>query len=132
MLKDLPNYKVKDIGMAIVPKEGDDEFWDVYLINLQPKALRNLIVSSKGYGEIDGEFRETSVIRQYFEIVFPNQNILIEPIQKILFNLTNEYWISYQQDGVMYDKKYIFVNGSISDYFLTNVPLLNLKGVLIL
>jgi hypothetical protein len=57
--------------------------------------------------------------------------ILIEPIQTKLFDLTNEYWISFVQNDYMYDKKYVFVRGSISEENFTTIPFINRKGVMI-
>lgn len=134
MKKDIPDLKVTDIGIAIVPREVSDEeeeLWDSYLINLQNRPLESVLINSKGYGEIDGEKVRTSVLRHFFELIGPECSTPIEPIQTKLFELTNEYWISFMADDYMYDKKYVFVQGSISRDNFTTIPFLNKKGVLI-
>ena len=55
----------------------------------------------------------------------------IEPIQTELFELTNEYWVSFMYNGHMYDKKYVFVKGSIDEMHFTTIPHLDRKGVMI-
>jgi hypothetical protein len=132
MKKDIPDLKVEDIALAIVPRNDDDEeLWDSYLINFKDTTIESVLINSKGYGEVDGEEVKTTVLRHFFEEVGPMRCILIEPIQTKLFDLTNEYWISFVQNDYMYDKKYVFVRGSISQENFTTIPFINRKGVMI-
>ncbi len=135
MRKDIPQLKVEDLAIAIVPRDGDEllteELWDSFLINLKDDTLRNVLISSKGYGELNGENRRTTVLRHFFEEVGPLACIPIEPIHAELFGLTNEYWVSFVYEDYMYDKKYIFVQGSIDASNFTDIPFLNRKGVMI-
>lgn len=137
MLKDIPNYKVEDIGVAIVPKneeakESEDELWDVYLVNLKKDAIFNVLISTEGYGEKDGEKVKTSTLRHFIEGVEGESYVLIEPIQQAVFELTNQYWVSFKIGNTMYDRKYVFVRGSINKDNFTKIPILNKKGVLIM
>ena len=106
MKKDIPSLKVEDLAVCIVPSESTDELWDCYLLNLQEQAIHNVLVVSRGYGE-DGEGfrRQTTTLRHFFEKVEPLDIQPIEPIPKQLFGFTNEYWISFTQNGHMFDKK---------------------------
>ncbi len=132
MKKDFPDLKVEDIALAIVPRNDDDEeLWDSYLINFKDTTIESVLINSRGYGEVDGEEVKTTVLRHFFEEVGPMRCILIEPIQTKLFGLTNEYWISFVQNEYMYDKKYVFVRGSISKENFTTIPFINRKGVMI-
>jgi len=132
MKKDIPDLKVEDIALAIVPRNDDDEeLWDSYLINFKDTTIESVLINSKGYGVVDGEEVKTTVLRHFFEEVGPLRCILIEPIQTKLFDLTNEYWISFVQNDYMYDKKYVFVRGSISKDNFTTIPFINRKGVMI-
>jgi len=132
MKKDIPDLKVEDIALAIVPRNEDgEELWDSYLINLKDTAIESVLVNSKGYGKVDGEEVKTTILRHFFEEVGPLRCILIEPIQTKLFDLTNEYWVSFVQNDYMYDKKYVFVRGSITEDNFTTIPFINRKGVMI-
>lgn len=132
MKADIPQFKVKDLAIAVLPREDEkDELWDTFLINLKKVPIKSVLISSQGYGEVKGEKMRTTTLRYFFEEVGPMQAIKIEPIQAKLFDLANEYWISFVQDGYMYDKKYIFVMGSIVTSNFTKVPLLERKGVMI-
>ncbi len=132
MKKDIPQHKVEDIAIAIAPREGEeDEFWDAYLVNLKEDPITNVLISSNGYGEMSGEKMKTTTLRHFFEEIGPLCCILIEPVQTRLFGLTNEYWISFVQNDYMYDKKYVFVNGSIDASNFSTIPFLGRKGVMI-
>lgn len=131
MKKDIPQFKVQDLGIAIVPGEEDKNFWDVYIMNLRDEEISNVLINSKGYGELNGEEVNTTILRHFFEKIGPLQIEKIEPIQTSFFEITNEYWVSFQYGGYMYDKKYVFVKGSISEINFTLIPFLNKKGVMI-
>jgi len=134
MISDIPDFKVKDIAIAVVPREGQTdevELWDTYLLNLHEDAISNVLINSRGYGEVEGEPVKTTILRHYFEEIGPLQLVKIEPIQVKLFGLTNEYWVSFVLNGHMYDKKYVFVNGSITQEHFTTIPFINMKGVMI-
>jgi len=133
MKKDIPQHKVEDLAIAIVPRAdlAEDELWDCYIINLKDEPIQSVLVNSKGYGEIEGEQIKTTVLRHFFEQIGPLDCLQIEPIQTKLFSITNEYWVSFQYNGYMYDKKYVFVKGSIAEMNFTPIPFLNRKGVMI-
>jgi hypothetical protein len=131
MKKDIPVRKVEKLAIAILPRENEQELWDCYLLNLDKKPIKNVLISSKGYGKLEGERKNTTVLRHFFERIGGGQAEKIEPIQSSLFELTNEFWVSFIQEDYMYDKKYVFVKGAISDDYLTHVPLLERPGVMI-
>ena len=129
MKKDIPQYKVEDLAIAIIP--DDEEFWESYVINLKDEPIENVLIKSSGYGEVDGENIKTSVLRHFFEGIGPLQLLKIEKVPVNLFKLTNEYWVSFTYDGYMYDKKYVFVKGSLDEMNFTLIPFLNKQGVMI-
>ena len=131
MKKDIPIKKVTDIAIAIIPDEGDEKFGSVYFINLKNKEIKNVFINSRGYGEIDGERVETSKLRYFYELIGAEMAVKVELINTRLFQLANEYWISFNLDGFMYDKKFVFVPGSITEEHFTTVPILNKKGIMI-
>jgi len=133
MKKDLPENIVEDILISVV-LEGDTptlQDWKVYLINEKSVGLTNVLVTSKGYGVKDGQEVKTSILRHFVGDVAASSFAKIEAIDKQVFGLTNEYWLSYYIDGVIYDKKYIFLPESIVDSNLSKVPLVNKPGVII-
>ncbi len=135
MKKDLLDLRVEDVIVALVPEYDDDingEYWDAYILNLKEEPLKMVMITSRGYGENEkGEKIETTKLRYFFDFVMPNEVYLIEPVEKTVLTIANEYWISFMYDGHMYDKKYIFVPGSVSPEHFTTVPVVNRKGVMI-
>ena len=133
MKKDIPRKRVEELAMAIAPREGgeEEELWDTYLINLRDEPIQNVLISSRGYGHIEGDKMRTTTLRHFFEEIGPRQAVTVEPIQTKLFAITNEYWVSFNFDEHMYDKKYVFVKGSITNDNFTKVPVLDRRGVMI-
>lgn len=133
MKKDIPIHKVEDVALAIVPREDleEEDLWDTYIVNLKESAIKSVLISSKGYGEVEGETLKTTTLRHFFEEIESTTAVQIEPIQSKLFHLTHEYWISFVYEDYMFDKKYIFVEGSIDEAHFTTIPLINKKGVMI-
>lgn len=133
MLKDIPENTVENIAMAIVQElnvEGD-KVWNVYLLNLKEEVIEGVLVTSKGYGLQNDEQVRTSTLRHFLDVIPAKTYIKVEPIIENVFGLNNEYWVSFYQNKVMYDKKYIFLPESVrADNFIT-VPLVNKKGVMI-
>lgn len=129
MKKDINIIKVKDVAIAIIP--SDDEFWEIYLLNLKMNPLKNVIINTTGYGEIDNNPVQTSTLRHFFEEIPANCSIKIELLQNEMIELTNQIWISFQLDDYLFDKKYVFVKGSLSKINFTNIPFLNVKGIMI-
>ncbi|MHC8948924.1 hypothetical protein [Sphingobacterium hungaricum] len=133
MKKDLPENIVREISIAVVleSESPTEKNWHVYLVNEKSEPLKNVFVTSKGYGVKDGKDVKTSTLRQFLADVASNSFIKIEAIDEQVFGLTNEYWLSYYIDEVIYDKKYIFLPESIVDSNLVRVPLVNKPGVVI-
>ena len=134
MKKDIPELKVEDLALVIAPRSDDaqhEELWETFLINLKEEAIQNVMISSWGYGELDGREMKTTTLRHFFEQVGPLSVHPIEPILTKAFSLTNEYWVSYTFEGQMYDKRYVFVVGSMEPTNFTPIPFLNRRGVMI-
>ena len=133
MKRDLPENLVEDIAIAVVLMDETPEVknWTVYIVNFKNEQLTNVMISSKGYGEKDGKIVKTSVLRHFLGDVKPRSFAGVEAIDTAVFGLTNEYWLSYYIDGVIYDKKFIFLPESIVDDNLIHIPILNKPGVMI-
>ncbi|MEI9919189.1 MAG: hypothetical protein WDO14_10375 [Bacteroidota bacterium] len=127
MKKDIEIPEVKDVTLAIVPEDGE---WNVYLINNSNSDLVNTLVSSTGYGEKEGVQQKTSTLRHFLETVAAKSWAVVEPINKDVFHLNNEYWVSYYIGSQIFDKKFIFVPDSIKEENLTYIKELDMQGVL--
>ncbi len=125
--------KVEGVAMAVVrePDEEGANAWYVYLINRREVTLENVLISSRGYGEIEGEERKTSEMRHHLEKLGPKSWARIERIVEEVFALSNQYWLSFYIGRQLHDKKYIFLAGSIDEANFTNLPLMGVRGVMI-
>ncbi len=136
MREELMGPKVEKVGVAVVQQrnELDEPIYNVYLLNLRDDIMEGIIITSKGYGTNanTGETVKTSMLRHCLEVLLPNEAAKIEPIMEEVFGLANEYWISFYVDGVMYDKKFVFLPETISEANMTQIPVLGESGVLIL
>ena len=133
MIKDIIIEKVTDVAVAVVPETSDlgETEWSVYLLNLKPDAIDGVLISSKGYGNMDGKDVKTSTLRQFWEKVSGKDFVKVELIEKKLFGITNEFWVSFWHHGILYDKRYVFVTESIIEDNFTPIPLIGIRGVMI-
>ncbi len=132
MIKDIPFKKVKDIAVAVAPRADEEgEVWVVYLVNMKDKAISGVLVNSKGYGTVDGKQVKTSSLRHFFEKIEGRDFVTLEILPEKLTGIANQFWVSFWLDGFLYDKQFVFVSESIVRDNLTNIPVLNKKGVMI-
>ncbi|WP_421873794.1 hypothetical protein [Marinoscillum sp.] len=127
MKKDIKFPQIENVFVSVVQ---DDEGWKVYLLNRHDEQLDTVMVTSKGYGDKNGQEQKTSVLRHMIPKIESGEYALIEPISEDVFHLTNEYWVSFFINGQLYDKKYIFVPETIIKDNLSFIPELKLQGVL--
>ena len=132
MKKDIDFIPVQNVQLAVVKEENVSNamLWKVHILNKNNVAITNVLIASKGYGEKDGEKQSTSILRHYIETIGPEEGAVIEPIDPNLFHLFNEYWVSYYIDDQIYDKKFIFVPGSISEQNMKYIDMVQNDGVL--
>ena len=133
MKKDIEFPAVTDVAVAIVNEKNElnQDEWNVYLLNFKNEPLESVLVSSRGYGEVNNEKRKTSELRHFLNVVNQKSFAKIEPIMEDVFGLNNEYWVSFYQREKMYDKKFIFLPESISEKYLIYIPIINKRGVII-
>lgn len=132
MRKDIEHPEVDDIivAVALEQKDGVKEY-NVYLLNLYEEPLKNVLINSRGYGELNGQPRKTSELRHYFEEISALDYVKVEPIMEDTFGINNEYWISFYMGDKLYDKRYVFLPETIIERNMMTVPLLGAPGVMI-
>lgn len=135
MREELKGPKVENVSVALVeiPLENNEKEYIVYLLNLRDDIIEGIIVASTGYGvnPKTGEEVKTSTLRRGIELMLPNEAARIEPIMPELFHLTNEFWVSFWIDDVMYDKRFLFLPGSIKQEDFKLIEILGHKGMLL-
>jgi len=133
MKKDIIQPEVVDVHIAIVQEKNElgGIDWVAYVINNRKELLEGVLISTRGYGEIKGEQKKTATFRHSMDELEPKSFKKIEPIPEELFALNNEFWLSFYIDKKMFDKKYIFLPESISDFNSIQIPLVKKIGVMI-
>lgn len=133
MKEDIIVPEVKNVVVAAVPRGGDysEEIWDIHVINLREDDMDNVLVTSQGYGAIDGRDKSTTVLRHFHQQIAAQSSIIVEPIQRELFGIKNEYWISFNSNNQMLDKRFVFDANSITEAALELIPIVGRRGVMI-
>jgi len=134
MLKDIIEPDFDGIGIAVVREtnELNEWIWNVYVINFNNETLTGVLVSSKGYGTIDGEKRESSTLRHFLDTIEPLSYLKIEPIIEDVFVLNNEYWLSFYLNGKIYDRKFVFMENTIVKDRLQPINIIDKNGILLM
>jgi len=133
MLKDIEIPKVEDVAVGIVPElnEVGNEMWNVYLVNMKSASIEGVLVSSRGYGKVNGSNKRTATFRHFLDVLNGKSFKKIEEIVPEVFGLNNEFWVSFFLNKKMFDKKYIFLPETIVERNFTAIPILEKRGVLI-
>lgn len=131
MKKDIDFHPVTGVKLAIAKEEtATGTEWAVYIINLNLIELKNVMITSKGYGEINGEVKKTSTLRHMLDELGEQAVAKVESIDPSVFALNNEFWVSYYIMDQIFDKKFIFTSGSFDSGFIRMIPEIGLEGVL--
>lgn len=131
MKKDIDFHPVTGVKLAIAKEMVDgNEEWSVYIINLNLIELHTVMITSKGYGNINGEEKKTSVLRHMIQELGSESVAKVEPIDPAVFVMNNEFWVSYYILDQIFDKKFIFTEGSMNPSNVRMIPELGLEGVL--
>ena len=136
MKEELLGPKVENVGVAVIQSinEDNEKEYTVYLISLRDDIMEGIIVASTGYGEntVTGEKIKTSTLRHGIEVLLPNEIAKIEPIMPDVFGLSNEYWVSFWVEDVLYDKRFVFPAESLIEENFKYLDVFKRKGVLLL
>lgn len=133
MRKDIEIPEVKDVEIAAVLEWNEDfmqDTWYAYLFNNTPEDLEAILITSQAKGEIDGEPRQSSLFRHAFPKLNTNQSLKIELLDEAIFQLDNEFMLSFFSKGTLFDKKYILKAGSITKESISTLKNSEKKGIL--
>lgn len=134
MKKDIKTPIVENVFLAAVQEWSDDfmeKVWYVYLINDSDFDLDSVMVVSKAFGTLDGEMKQSSLLRHAFVNVPKVSVVKIEMIEKSVLNLNNEFMVTYFIGNTLFDKKFIFRAQSITPDYMEEVPILFVDGVIV-
>jgi len=126
--KDIEIPIVKDVHVAII-HEWNEEFlpkdWNAYILNNSAIPIEMVLVVSKGF---DGEIK-TSLMRHAIAIVGAKSFEKIEVVQEDVLGLNNEFFVTYYVDNELYEKRFMFKKGAVTEANLTTIPLIEKDGI---
>ncbi len=116
MKKDIERREILDFGIALVPdKQENGVLWDVYAVNLSESALHNVIINVQGRRQDSAPNKpSTAELRYFYPELAAQSYVHIEVMVPNVAELENRFWVSFQLDDYLYDKKYI-VSGETLD-----------------
>ena len=124
--------EVSGVYVAVVNEvnnEGTSE-WNAYIVNDKNEPIENVLVSSKGYlTDVKGKESKSSTLRHFYKVVSAKSAQKVEIVIEDVFKLNNEYFVSFYSDGQLFDKKFVFLSETIKEENLSNVPVMEKKGV---
>ena len=122
----------KDIKIPFVEKvqvlatyEWDKDFlaktWNVYLVNNREDIIESVLVMSRG----SYKNKKTSILRHGLGDLPPHMGAKVEMIADEVLGFTNEYIVTFFDEGKLFDKTFTFKPYSIKD---NNTVFINLMG----
>ena len=130
MKKDIEIPEVEGVYVAVV-QEYNPEFefndWKAYIINDNDFDLEMVLIVSEGYDQD----KRTSKMRHAIAELAKKSSAPIELMDQKVLSLNNEFYVTYFANGKMFEKKFLFRKNTINVNALRDIPLMNLKGVLV-
>lgn len=129
MRKDIDIPEVTDVHVAAVREFSEEHRigdWNAYLINAKDKPIETVLIVSKGFKGT----KATSVLRHKLENLPAKSYAKIEFMEDKVLALNNEFWVTFFIDGVLYDRGFLFEEGSISEKCLVDLPVIKDDGIL--
>ena len=133
MKKDIKIPDVTDVYIAAVLEQDKDkeDAWYVYFINNLNQMVEGVMVTSKGYLNENGKDVKSSTLRHAIGNVPPKTVAKIELIAPEVFEIFNEYWVTFFKDNRVMEKKFVFGPHTINKEFTETLPVVNAKGILV-
>jgi hypothetical protein len=133
MRKDIDIPVVKDVFVAAVFEKNahNEDVWNIYLLNNKTEPIEAVMVSSKGYSDLEGKDLRTAIMRHSIGNLPGKTAAVIERIDKQVFEIYNEFWVTFFENERVMDRKFIFGPHTIDNRFSETLPLLPTKGILV-
>ncbi|MBC2844089.1 hypothetical protein [Winogradskyella flava] len=130
MKQDIDIPEVKDVHVAVVQEEHLEyktQDWNAYIINNSDTDLDTVLIVSQG----TSEDKMTPPMRHTIAKLPARSYAKIEYLQEKVLELNNSFKVTFFEGNQMFDKTYIFRKNTINVKALQNLPLMQLKGVLV-
>ena len=131
MRKDIEIPEVKDVHVAAVYEQHPEYKtmdWNAYIINNKNVPLEIILIVTSG----SNEKQITPAMRHSIKVLPAKYFAKIEFLQEKLLKLDNKFSVSFFAEGKMYERTFILPQNTVKESALTEIPLMNLKGILAL
>jgi len=129
--KDIEIPEVKDVHVAAVYEQHPEYKtmdWNAYIINNKNVPLEIILIVTSG----SNEKQITPAMRHSIKVLPAKYFAKIEFLQEKLLKLDNKFSVSFFAEGKMYERTFILPQNTVKESALTEIPLMNLKGILAL
>ena len=130
MKKDIHIPKVSGVFMCVTNEYNDvykTDDWNVYIVNEKSIDLEMVLIVSYGY---DNE-KSTSKMRHKIEKLPANSYAKVELIQPEIFDLNNEFKVSFFSENQLFEKSYLLPKNTAKEENLKQLKVLNKQGILL-
>ncbi|WP_370000924.1 hypothetical protein [Winogradskyella sp.] len=130
MKKDINIPEVKDVHIAVVQEEHLEyktQDWNAYIINNSDADLEMVLIVSQG----KSESKMTPPMRHTIAKLPARSYAKVEYLQEKVLELNNSFKVTFFKGNQMFDKTYLFRKNTINEQALQELPLMQLKGVLV-
>ncbi|RXJ52546.1 hypothetical protein [Gelidibacter gilvus] len=130
MKKDIQIPKVEGVYLAIVNEYNDlykTHDWNAYIINDKNIDLELVLIVTNGYSEK----KVTSTFRKKLDLLPKKSYAKIEFMPEELFVLNNEFKVTFFEGNTMHEKNFLFRRNTINEKAFQNIPLMEMKGILV-
>ncbi len=133
MKKDINIPVVQGIYIAAVLEFNNKQegSWVIYLINDLEVMIEGVMITSKGHEDMEGKVLRTASMRHRIGNLPFKTAVKVEMIDSQVFEIFNEYWVTFFQENKVMEKKFTFGPHTIDKEFLEELPVMNQKGVII-
>ncbi len=129
MLKDIDFPVGRDVEVFAmeIDDKADGKWWKVFIINKGKKPLENVLISSVAYDEFGRQ--KSQVFRYHIEVLGSGEYAPLDVLTPELQALLNEYFISYWQDGILYERRLTFPAHHFLKDNEVDIPIPGAKGI---
>ena len=134
MKKDIKIPSVTNIYVAAVLEQNkdQDDSWYIYLINNKNEMIEGVMITSRGYLSSEkGQEIVSSKLRHRIGNVPYKTAVKIELISPDVFEIFNEYWVTFFENNRIMEKKFTFGPHTIDKEFLEPLVVMDAKGILV-
>ena len=112
------------LGVHLDIVKGEDNFWDLYLLNKNQTALRNIIINSNAKSDT----KQTATLRYFLEKMDEFSYIKFESVLDEVVELDNGILVTYFIGADIYEKEFGFTKEILFAFPPQEIDMLKMVG----